>query len=167
MKTTPRCALAAFSAALLLSLGQARADDASTPPAPPAQPAPDAGPSDANPPPAPPANGDQPRPNGRGRRPGYDLAELTQKLGLTADQQKTVGGIIANARSQGRALFEDDSLSREDRHAKMKQINETTRAGIRAALTPDQQKIFDALPRPREGHRPPPDAPPAPPPSDN
>jgi Spy/CpxP family protein refolding chaperone len=74
------------------------------------------------------------------------LAELTAKLSLTPDQQKTVGKIIADGRAQLKDLRGDDSISQADKRAKMREINASTRGQIRAALTPDQQKIFDALP---------------------
>jgi len=130
-------ALAGAAAAQLT----ARADD--TTPAP--TPAPtmvnqDTPPPDGAQPPAPPAGG---RRRGGG---GYNLKDLTAKLGLTADQQKTVGGFISSGRSQAKAVHDDDSLAPDDKRAKMREIMATTKSQIRAALTPDQQKIFDALP---------------------
>jgi len=89
-------------------------------------------------------------------RPGFILEDLTAKLGLTADQQKTVGAIIANSRSQAKALRGDDSISREDRRQKMQEILGTARTQIRAALTPAQQALFDALPANGGGPPPPP-----------
>jgi phage shock protein A len=79
-------------------------------------------------------------------RPGYVLAELTEKLNLAADQQKTIGAIIRNGQSQMRDVHGDDSLSKEDRRAKMREIMASTHDQIRAALTADQQKLFDAMP---------------------
>jgi hypothetical protein len=76
----------------------------------------------------------------------FVLADLTKKLDLSADQQKAVGAIIASADGQLRGLRGDDSLSMEDKRAKMREIVGSERAQIRAALTPDQQKTFDALP---------------------
>jgi hypothetical protein len=92
------------------------------------------------------------------------LGELTAKLNLTAEQQKAIGAILANSDSQLKDLRGDDSLSMEDKRAKMKQINESTRSQIRAGLTPSQQKIFDTLPA-NGGRRgqPPPAAPTEPP----
>jgi hypothetical protein len=83
--------------------------------------------------------------------PGYSLEELTGKLGLSADQQKRIGAIIDAGRGQARALRNDDSLSWDDKRGKMKEIARSTREQIRAALNPDQQKAFDALPPPRGG----------------
>jgi hypothetical protein len=78
--------------------------------------------------------------------PGFVLGELTAKLTLTADEQKTVGGFIRDCDGQLRALRGDDSLSKEDKRAKMKAIIDATRVQIRGVLTPDQQAIFDTLP---------------------
>jgi hypothetical protein len=144
MKSPNRTSFAALAAAFLLSFPIARADDGpqSPPPAPPAE-----GGNGDNPPPAPPPGAnDQPPPRHRGHRQQWVLAELTQKLGLSADQQKTVGEIIASSRAQAKELQGDESLSQDDRRAKMSEIARSTRASIRAALTPDQQKVFDALP---------------------
>jgi Spy/CpxP family protein refolding chaperone len=130
----------------LLSLGFAIpaaasfAQDTSTPPA--AAPAPD----------APPADAPQPR-----RRGGYVLEDLTAKLNLTADQQKSVGDAIKAGRDNMRAIRGDDSLSDDDKRAKSRAAMAATKAQIRALLTPDQQAIFDKLPA-RGG---PPPAPPA------
>jgi periplasmic protein CpxP/Spy len=139
MKTSYALSLSLISAGLVLSLASARADDPSNPPVPPPAPAsPDATPGDG---------GQTPPPEHHRRmRPAFVLGELTEKLGLTPDQQKTVGAIIADSDGQLKALRGDDSLSREDKRAKMRSIISTTRGQIRAALTPDQQKIFDTLP---------------------
>jgi len=129
----------------------ARADDTTAAPTPtPTMVNQDLPPADGSQPPAPP-------PGGRRRGGGYNLKELTAKLDLTPDQQKTIGGIIASGRSQSKALRDDDSLAPDDKRAKMREIMTTTKSQIRAALTADQQKIFDTLPT-RGG---PPPAPPA------
>ena len=125
--------LSILSAGLVLSQASLRADDVQPPP--PQPPGADAGPSDGQTPPT----------HKRMHRP-LSLAELTAKLSLTADQQKTIGPILANARSQAKDLHDDDSISKEDKRAKMKEILATSKSQIRAALTPDQQKIFDSLP---------------------
>jgi hypothetical protein len=78
-------------------------------------------------------------------RQGFVLSELTEKLNLSPDQQKTIGAIIADGRSQSKAAREDDTLSKDDKRQKMKDIMNSTRDQIRAALTPDQQKQFDAM----------------------
>jgi hypothetical protein len=83
--------------------------------------------------------------------PAFVLGELTEKLGLTPDEQKTVGAIIADCDGQLKALRQDDTIAREDKRAKMKSIVEATRGQIRAVLTPAQQATFDAMPRGERG----------------
>jgi Spy/CpxP family protein refolding chaperone len=100
-----------------------------------------------------PGEGAQPPPPPR-RRGGFDLEDLTQKLNLTADQQKSVGDAIKTSRDQMKAIRGDDSLSDDDKRAKSRELTAATRAQIRALLTPDQQAIFDKLPT--RGQRPPP-----------
>jgi Spy/CpxP family protein refolding chaperone len=121
--------------------------------------------------PAAPSDGTQavptPAPEHHGRRGGFVLEELTQKLSLTPDQQKQVGDLIKSSREQLKTLHEDDSMSDEDKRAKMKEITSATRSQIRAVLTPEQQAIFDKLPT--RGPRPPQGAAPGgtpPPPAD-
>jgi hypothetical protein len=123
---------------LALTLARARADD-SAPSAPP--------PSVPGAPETSPADGTTPAPaHRRHMRPGYVLAELTAKLSLTPDQQKTVGKVIADGRAQMKDLRGDDSIAQADKRARMREIATSTRGQIRALLTPDQQKLFDALP---------------------
>jgi hypothetical protein len=133
--------LSLFSAGFALSLATARADDPSYPPVPPPAPANQAtSPADGStPPPAP--------PHRRRMHAAFVLGELTAKLGLTADQQKAVGAIIADADGQLKALRQDDSIAREDKRPRMKAIVDAERGQIRAALTPSQQATFDAMPR--------------------
>ena len=147
MKTISLLGLSLLSLAFALFLPSARADDTSTPPSSPPPANPQTSPTDGTAP-----------AHRRRMPPGFVLGELTAKLNLTPAQQTTVGQIIANSRTQQRALREDDSLSKEDRHAKMKEIQTTTRQQIRAALTPEQQAIFDTLPA-KAGR--PPEPPPA------
>ena len=91
--------------------------------------------------------------------------ELTQKLSLTDAQQQQMKAIYAAAEQQGKALRDDDSLSRDDRRAKMQAIMKSAHDQVRAMLTPDQQKTFDAMPKPEHRGRGPKhdgDAPPPP-----
>jgi Spy/CpxP family protein refolding chaperone len=87
--------------------------------------------------------------------PAFVLGELTERLSLTPDQQKQVGAIIADYDAQILALRRDTAISREDRRGRMKVITEATRGRIRAALTPEQQKIFDTRPIHTEHGEPP------------
>ncbi len=94
------------------------------------------------------------------------LKDLSEKLQLTDAQKEQVKGIFSASEPQMKALWDDESLSPEDRRAKMQAIRKSTHDQIRALLTPDQQKTFDAMPKPERGHRGPPkgdgNAPPVP-----
>jgi Spy/CpxP family protein refolding chaperone len=134
MKTKNLFELSLLLATLAITPAVSRAQDASAP-----TPTPTA-PADGAPPPA---NHGGPRRGG-----GYNLKELTAKLNLTADQQKTIGDIIRTARSQSKEVRDDDSLSAEDKRSKMREIFTNEKAQIREALTPEQQATFDAMPPP-------------------
>lgn len=157
MKPSGLFTISVLSVGLVLSLASARADDPAAPPAPaPAPATPDAPPADGQMPP--PADGQTPPPAHHRHRGAFVLGELTVKLTLTPEQQKTVGTIIADCDGQLKALRADDSIAKEDKRAQMKTIIQTTRGQIRAVLTPDQQKIFDTLPTHGEHGGPPPAA---------
>lgn len=135
------------------------------------------------PPPPPPsaAGGDQ-GPEGHPRRwqrdPAEQVQHLKQALDLTQEQSDQALAIYKDEATQRQALMRDDSLSRDEKRPKMRELTNSTQAKIRALLTPEQQKKFDAMPRPGRGGRnggpgagnpPPPaagDVPPPPPPTD-
>jgi hypothetical protein len=94
---------------------------------------------------------------------GRDIQALKEKLNLTDAQVKQVMDIRKNH-------MDDLKAARGDR-AKMVDVMKTIHDETRAVLTPDQQKIFDAMPPPgRHGGKnkdgdsttPPPPPPPAP-----
>jgi len=109
----------------------------------------------APPPPAlPAANGDHPRMDPAKRRE-HRLQELNEKLSLTPDQQAQIKAIWDKAEQQGKALrAQGDELRAQgaDLRAKGAEVMKATHAQVRAVLTPEQQKIFDAMPPPGRGH---------------
>jgi len=139
MKTSRALSLPLLCAGLALTLAPARADTTSAPPEPQQEPAgPGAAPGTGSP--------AQPPAHHRRMHPMFVLGELTERLSLTPDQQKEVGAIIADFDGQVMAIRKDDAIAREDKRGKVKAITEATRGRIRAALTPEQQKIFDTRP---------------------
>jgi len=102
------------------------------------------------------SNGGQQQSAERGRRhmdPEKEIAFLTKKLNLTADQQNQIKPILADRQQQMEALRADTSLSREDRFSKMKTIREDSRAKIEALLTADQKSTFEQMkPQGRSEH---------------
>ncbi|WP_035347859.1 Spy/CpxP family protein refolding chaperone [Edaphobacter aggregans] len=83
-------------------------------------------------------------PRGRGME-ARQLEMLTQKLNLTEDQQTQVKAIDEDTRKQMMALRNDNSLSQDDRHAKMMDIRKSSQDKIRAILTDDQKTKYDAM----------------------
>jgi periplasmic protein CpxP/Spy len=82
--------------------------------------------------------------------PAQRTQELTRKLKLTSDQQTKVQDILQSEHSQMEALHQDNSMSQQDRHAKMMDIHTSTDTQIRALLDSNQQKKWDEMQARRE-----------------
>jgi Spy/CpxP family protein refolding chaperone len=111
---------------------------------------------------SPPPNNQQPaQDNGRWHHgppdPAQRTKELTEKLKLTSDQQTKVQDILQSEHSQMESLHQDNSLSQQDRRAKMMDIRKNSDTQIRALLDSNQQKKWDEMQAKREqwgqGHR--------------
>ena len=72
--------------------------------------------------------------------PNRQVRTMTRKLNLTADQQQQLLPILTDRNQQIQAIRNDNSLSRQDRHAKMLAVREDSQAKIKALLTPQQQQ---------------------------
>jgi Spy/CpxP family protein refolding chaperone len=77
--------------------------------------------------------------------PNRQVRQMTKKLNLTADQQQQLLPILTERNQQMQAIRNDNSLSRQDRHAKMLAVREDNQNKIKALLTPDQQKAYDQM----------------------
>jgi Spy/CpxP family protein refolding chaperone len=73
------------------------------------------------------------------------VKEISTKLNLTADQQAKVKTILQENHEQMEALMKDDSVSKEDKHAKMKGMHDSVHAKVREVLTDEQKPKFDAM----------------------
>jgi len=71
--------------------------------------------------------------------PNRQLAHLTKTLNLSADQQTQIKPILTDRQQKMQALWQDQSLSREDRHSKVQTIRQDTKTRLEATLN-DQQK---------------------------
>lgn len=80
------------------------------------------------------------------------LAMLTERLSLTPDQQAKVKTILEEQRAKMQAVMKDESLSHEDRGAKMREIHEGFKTKVRALLTDEQQKKADAMEQEMHDH---------------
>lgn len=117
--------------------------------------------------PAPPPASGEKSPEAHPRRgphgPLERLQRMSETLNLTPEQKDQVAAILKENAPQIQAIMNDESLSRDDRRAKMQGLRKDMRAKIRAVLTSEQQTKFDAMPRPSwgtrgqgPGHEPPP-----------
>lgn len=73
------------------------------------------------------------------------VQDLTTKLNLTADQQTKIKSILDESHQQMQATMNDQSLSKEDKRAKMKSTHESIQAKVREVLTDEQKPKFDAM----------------------
>jgi Spy/CpxP family protein refolding chaperone len=74
--------------------------------------------------------------------PDEQVARMTKRYNLSADQQTQIKPILANQQQQMTALRGDSSLSREDRMTKMKGIREDSSTKIQAILNDTQKKQY-------------------------
>ncbi len=71
--------------------------------------------------------------------------EMKTQLGLSDDQAQKIQAIMEEQRPAMEAIRADQSLSREDRMAKFKELREATQAKIAPLLTPEQLAQYEAL----------------------
>jgi len=84
---------------------------------------------------------------GMGRRGGMDpdrqLARMTKRYNLSADQQSLIKPILMDQQQQMQLLRQDSSLSPDEKKAKMRGIHSDSNSKIEAILNNDQKKKFD------------------------
>lgn len=77
--------------------------------------------------------------------PDHQLANLTLKLNLTADQQTQIKPILVDRQQKLHALMQNQSLSPDDRRSQSRSIMSDSNSKIEAALTADQKQTFEAM----------------------
>lgn len=95
--------------------------------------------------PAPEVSAQQPGSGRMGRQPmtpDEQLARMTKRYDLSADQQTQIKPILADSQQQMMTLRQDSSMSREDKMAKMKTIREGANTKIQALLNDTQKQKF-------------------------
>jgi Spy/CpxP family protein refolding chaperone len=70
---------------------------------------------------------------------------LSEKLDLTADQQAKAKPIVQEMQDGMQKTMHDESLSQEERHAKLKALHETADKKFREILNDEQKKKLDQL----------------------
>lgn len=96
-------------------------------------------------PPPPQEQGQAPGPGARRMDPDRQLQHMTRALDLTADQQSQIKPILVDRQQKMEAMFQDQSLSQEDRRAKMQSIRQDTRSRIEAVLNDQQKQKFESM----------------------
>lgn len=79
------------------------------------------------------------------------MERLDGALQLSAEQKAQIETIWRKAESEIAALRDDDGLRKRGQRGEMREVLQEARAQVRGVLTPEQQKIFDAMPRGRNG----------------
>lgn len=74
--------------------------------------------------------------------PQKQTARLTKRLGLSDDQSSKLLTILQNRQQQMEAIRGDSSLSQQDRHSKMRSLQQDSDSQINAVLTPAQQTQY-------------------------
>lgn len=92
--------------------------------------------------------------HGHGRMdPDEQLKHMTRQLDLNADQQNQIRPILVDRQQKMQALWQNQSLSREDRRSQMQSIREDSRAKIETVLNDQQKQKFDAMQERMQGPR--------------
>jgi len=73
------------------------------------------------------------------------LDRMTKGLGLSEQQQAQIKPILQDEYNQLEKLRGNDQFNRDERRAKLKELNEATYKKIEPILTPDQQKKHDEI----------------------
>jgi periplasmic protein CpxP/Spy len=77
--------------------------------------------------------------------PNRQLERMTRELSLSADQQSQIRPMLVDRQQKMEAVFKNQSLSQEDRRAKMMSIRQESRTKIEAVLNDDQKQKFEAM----------------------
>lgn len=96
---------------------------------------------------APPPPQTAPTPMGRHHHMSTDrqLKHLTKQLDLSADQQSQIKPILDSRQQQMQAVWQDQTLSRQDRRQKMMDIQQDTSSKIEAVLNDTQRQKYEAM----------------------
>src|SRR6202034_3278084 len=74
--------------------------------------------------------------------PDEQVARMTKRYNLSADQQAQIKPIVADQQQKMMALRGDSSMSRDDKMAKMKSIHEDSNTKIQSILNDTQKQQF-------------------------
>src|SRR5579875_1579086 len=89
----------------------------------------------------------------RGMDPDRQLQHMTKQLDLTSDQQSQIRPLLLDRQQKMQALWQDQSLSRDDRRGRAQSIQQDTRSKIEAVLHDQQKQKFEAMQARMQEHR--------------
>lgn len=84
------------------------------------------------------------RPEGPHGDPEKRIERMTERLGLTKDQQQRLRGLMEKHWKEAQAIRQNENLSPEDRRAQMKTLRQQHRAEVASILTPEQKAKWEA-----------------------
>lgn len=102
--------------------------------------------------PPPQNSGDQAQRAHRHMDPDAELQRMTSQLGLSPDQQSQIRPILVDRQQKMQALWQNQSLSSEDRRSQMMAIRKDSNAKIEAILNDQQKQQFEAMEQRHGGH---------------
>jgi Spy/CpxP family protein refolding chaperone len=75
---------------------------------------------------------------------GQSAASATERPRLTQEQKRQLNDLRVAARDQAAIIRNDQTLTAEQKQAKLKELHASTRARMKSVLTPEQQQAFAA-----------------------
>ncbi len=85
--------------------------------------------------------------------PDQQLAHMTRALDLTSGQQSQIRPILLDRQQKTQALWQNQSLSREDRRSQMLAIQQDTQSRIEGVLNDQQKQKYEAMQQRMREHR--------------
>lgn len=70
---------------------------------------------------------------------------MAEKLNLSQQQQDQLKPIFEGSRQQAKAIWQDNSLTQDQKKEKMQALHESTQAQVNGILTPDQQQQWQQM----------------------
>ncbi len=91
--------------------------------------------------------------HGRHMDPDRQLEHLTKKLSLSSDQQTQIKPLLVDRQQKMQALWQDQSMSKQDRRSKAMAIQQDTKTKLEAALNDQQKQQFEQMQAQMQAHR--------------
>lgn len=80
-------------------------------------------------------------------------ARMAERLNLSQAQQDQIKPIMESRREQAKAIWQDNSLTRDQKRAKMQELHSQTQAQVNTILTPEQQQQWQQMRQNFRQHR--------------